>query len=102
YNNNGYTQQALHWSGNVDGELEIRIQNGRMVYRNLSGQSPTGMRADAGNLSIPRNGAILSIVQNQGRGSVTVVQQPSQYNGNTAVIRVRDPQGGYGFYDFNL
>jgi hypothetical protein len=42
------------------------------------------------------------VTQNQGRGTVTVVQQPSSYNGYTTVVRVRDPQGGYGFYDFDL
>ena len=38
----------------------------------------------------------------QGRGHVTVVQQPSAYNGYTTIVRVRDPQGGYGYYDFDL
>jgi len=104
-NGNYYPQgasQALHWSGNVDGELEIRIQNGRMTYRNLSGQQPTNIRADQGNLNMPRGAANVSVVQNQGRGTVTVIQQPSNYNGYTTVLRIRDPQGGYGFYDFNL
>src|SRR2546430_9919788 len=31
-----------------------------------------------------------------GRGSVSITQQPSQWNGYTTVVRVRDPQGGYG------
>jgi hypothetical protein len=94
--------QALRWSGNVDGQLEIRIQNGRVNYRTLSGQQPTNMRADAGNMNMPRGAASVSVVQNQGRGSVSVVQQPSSFNGYTTVIRVNDPQGGYGFYDFSL
>ena len=38
----------------------------------------------------------------QGRGSVSVIEQPSQYNNYTAVVRVLDPQGGYGYYDFDL
>lgn len=94
--------QALHWAGNVDGDLEIRIQNGRVNYRNLSGHEPTNVRADAGNMNMPRGAANVSVVQNQGRGSVTVVQQPSSFNGYTTVLRVRDPQPGYGFYDFSL
>jgi hypothetical protein len=94
--------QALRWSGNVDGQLEIRIQNGRVNYRTLSGQQPTNIRADAGNMNMPRGAANVSVVQNQGRGSVTVVQQPSSFNGYTTVLRVDDPQGGYGFYDFSL
>src|SRR5579885_1921405 len=100
----GYPQakNALHWSGNVDGELEIRIQNGRVDYRNISGNQPSNIRADVGNLNMPRNNATVIAVQNQGRGTVSVIQQPSSWNGYTTVIRVRDPQGGYGFYDFNL
>jgi len=100
YNNNGY--QVMHWSGNVDGELEIRLQNGRIDYRNLSGAQPTNIRLDRGNMSMPQNGSQVAISQGSGRGSVTVVQQPSSWNGYTTVIRVRDPQGGYGYYDFDL
>ena len=95
-------QGVLHWSGNVDGELEIRIQNGRVTYRNLSGAEPTSVRADAGNMSMPRYDAQVSVAQGTGRGSVNIVQQPTSYNGYTTVIRVRDPQGGYGYYDFDL
>jgi hypothetical protein len=99
-NTNGY--EVMHWSGNVDGELEIRLQNGRIDYRNLSGAQPTNIRLDRGNMSMPQNGSQVGIAQASGRGSVTVVQQPSSWNGYTTVIRVRDPQGGYGYYDFDL
>jgi hypothetical protein len=51
---------------------------------------------------MPRTNATLTVAQNQGRGSVSVIQQPAQWNGYTTVIRIKDPQGGYGFYDFNL
>lgn len=104
YGQNGRVgnQSLLHWSGNVDGELEIRIQNGRVDYRTLSGAQPTSIRSNLGNGSVPRSNANVSVVPSQGRGSVNVVQQPSSYNGYTTVIRVRDPQGGYGFYDFDL
>jgi hypothetical protein len=95
-------QGILHWSGNVDGELEIRIQNGRVTYRNLSGAQPTSVRADGGNMSMPRYDATVSVAQGTGRGSVYVIQQPSANNGYTTVVRVRDPQGGYGYYDFDL
>jgi hypothetical protein len=103
--NGGYGQNGasmLHWTGNVDGQLEIRIQNGRVNYRTLSGAQPTAIRANAGNVSIPRGNALVSVQQNQGRGSVTVVQQPSSYNGYTTVLRVNDPQSGASYYDFDL
>ena len=98
-----YAQNMMHWSGNVDGELEIRIQNGRVVgYRNLSGSQPTAIRVSGGNASMPRANAQVNVIQNQGRGTISVVQQPSSYNGYTTVLRIRDPQGGYGYYDFDL
>jgi hypothetical protein len=100
--NSRYGNEALHWSGNVDGELEIRIQNGRLDYRTISGAQPTSIRADRGNTNAPRVNGAVSVVQNQGRGSVFVAQQPTQWNGYTTILRVRDPQGGYGFYDFSL
>jgi hypothetical protein len=95
-------RSMLHWSGNVDDEVEIRIQNGRVDYRTLRGREATNVRSDAGDMSMPRRNTSVSVVQNAGRGSVTVVQQPSAWNNYTTVVRVRDPQGGYGWYDFNL
>lgn len=104
YGNRGVNanQSMMHWSGNVDDQLEIRIQNGRIDYRTLSGKGPTSIRSNLGSLSMPFGNARVAVVQNQGRGSVHVVQQPSSYNGYTTVLRINDPQGGYGYYDFDL
>lgn len=101
-NNNGRRESVLRWTGNVDDELEIRLQNGRVEYRTLSGAQPTSIRVNSANANIPRTNANLRVVQNSGRGQVYVTQQPSQWNGYTTVLRVRDPQGGYGYYDFDL
>lgn len=95
-------QSLMRWSGNVDDELEIRLQNGRVEYRTMSGAQPTSIRVNAGNTTIPRSNANVQVALNSGRGQVNVVQAPSQWNGYTTVLRVRDPQGGYGYYDFDL
>ena len=92
---------ALRWSGNVDGEIEIRLQGRRMDERVLSGGLIRDERSSVLG-DTPRRDAQLVVSQHQGRGSLYVAQQPSAYNGYTAVIRVRDPQGGYGYYDFEL
>jgi hypothetical protein len=92
--------EALHWTGNVDGDLEIRLQNGRVDYRNLSGARPTGIRSNVGDVNGRQESYTVQI--NQGRGDVYVVQQPQQWNGYTTIIRVRDPQSGYGHYDFSI
>ena len=102
-NNGQYgTQSLLHWSGNIDNEVEIRIQNGRAETRTLSGAQPTSVRVSGGNTTVPRSNAQINVVLNQGRGQIAVVQQPTQWNNYTTVVRIRDPQGGYGYYDFDL
>jgi hypothetical protein len=103
-NDGGYgtgSRTALHWSGSVDGELEIRLQGGRVEYRTLSGNGTRNVRADVAQ-GIPRRATELVVTRSVGRGNVYVVQQPTERNGYSAVVRVRDPQGGFGNYDFEL
>jgi hypothetical protein len=92
----------LHWSGAVDGDLEIRLREGQVTYRVLNGAGPRDLRVDADSRGMPQRNTDVRIANAQGRGSITVVQQPGAYNAYTTVIRVRDPQGGYGYYNFDL
>jgi hypothetical protein len=94
------SRTAFHWSGDVDDVLEIRVQGQRVEYRTLSGAQPRGVRAST--VDIPARNATFRVTENQGRGEVRVTQQPSMGNGFTTVLRVNDPQGGYGRYDFDL
>lgn len=98
----GYERSVLRWSGEVDDALEIRIQGNRVTYRTLSGKSVRNVRANLVNGGLPRRDVRVVITDQSGRGSVSVVQQPSSYNGYTAVIRVYDPRPSYGSYSFNL
>jgi hypothetical protein len=98
----GYSSgTALRWSGHVDNEIEIRLQGRRFDERTLAGGEPYDQRSTVVD-GLPIRDAQLLIVQRQGRGTVYVAQQPNAYNGYTAIIRVRDPQGGYGYYDFDV
>ena len=99
--NNG-SGAALRWSGSVDNELEIRLQGRRFDERTLAGGATRDERSSVLGGGLPQRDVQLVISQRQGRGTVYVAQQPSAYNGYTAVIRVRDPQGGYGYYDFEV
>ena len=102
WNNGSYgSGTALRWSGNVDGEVEIRLQGRRMDERVLSGGEIRNERSSVVG-DMPRRDAQLFISQSSGRGQVYIAQQPSAYNGYTTVIRVRDPQGGYGYYNFEV
>jgi hypothetical protein len=99
--NNG-SGAALRWSGSVDSEVEIRLQGRRLDERVLSGGMIRDQRSSVLGDGLPRRDVQVVISQVQGRGTLYVAQQPSAYNGYTAVIRVEDPQGGYGFYDFEV
>ena len=98
----GYDRSLVRWTGDVDDALEIRIQGNRIDYRTLSGKSVRHVRADFANGGLPRNDAQIFVTDQTGRGSVSVVQQPSSWNNYTAVIRVYDPRPGYGTYSFDL
>ena len=92
---------SLHWSGNVDSDVEIRVQGRRVDYATLSGAPTRDVRTSFSGPGLPQQNVQLHVSRATGRGSVMVVQQPSAYNGYTAIIRIRDPQGGYGWYDFD-
>ncbi len=98
----GRNDGSVRWSGSVDDEVEIRIQGRNVETRRLSGNVVRDVRANLNGRALPRRDLQVSVRQRQGRGTVTVVQQPGQYNGYTAVIRVNDRQGGYGHYDFDV
>jgi hypothetical protein len=91
---------ALMWSGDVDDNLEIQLQPSGISYRTVRGASPRGVQSAVSR--IPRSDVELMINQTEGRGQVFVVQQPTEENGYTARIRVRDPQPGFGHYAFSV
>jgi hypothetical protein len=98
----GYNDGMLRWIGSVDDEVEIRIQGRNVDTRTLSGNVVRDVRANLNGRALPRRDLQVRVRERQGRGTVSVVQQPGQYNGYTAVIRVRDRQSGYGSYDFDV
>jgi hypothetical protein len=97
-----YGSDVLRWSGDVDDALEIRIQGNRVEYRTLSGRSVRNVRANLVRGGLPRDDVRVMVTNEYGRGSVSVVQQPSARNDYTAVIRVYDPRSGYGDYRFDV
>ena len=97
------TTGAMHWSGDVDALAQIQLRDQRVTTTTLRGQGTRNVwtRVDGASLA-DVDGARLSVSIREGRGTVTVVQQPSAANGYTAVVRVDDPAAGFGRYDFDL
>lgn len=91
----------FRFSGNVDDELEIRIQGRDVQYRNIRGERLRNVQA-ALNGELPRRDLNVHVDRRSGRGNVDVVQQPSARNGYTAVLRVRDRNAGADYYDFDV
>ena len=73
-----------------------------MEYRSLNGKSLRNVCANLASGGLPRRDVQVMVTDQYGRGSVSVVQQPSSYNNYTAVIRVNDPRPGYGDYRFDV
>jgi hypothetical protein len=92
----------LHWSGDVDRTVVVRWRGDRAMLETASGDTPRNVRADVSGIGLPARDVTLRIIQREGRGNVVIVQQPSSGNNYTAVIRVNDPEGGYGHYDFDV
>jgi len=97
-----YASGVLRWSGAVDDQVEIWIRGRSVNTRTISGNGTRDVRANLGGRALPRRDVTVSVRERQGRGTVWVAQQPSQWNGYTAVIRIRDRQGGFGYYDLDV
>ncbi len=92
---------ALQWRGQVDDVVEIRIQGRRVESITRSGARLSEVRSDVVGAGLPRRAVDVVLYPREGRGELIVVQQPNARNDFTAVIRLVDPRGGAGFYDFS-
>jgi hypothetical protein len=96
---------ALHWSGDVDGVVELIWRGGAVQARTLSGRQPRAVAAtntgDATAVTTGGTSAQVQVTPREGRGQVDIVQQPTAANRYTTRIRITDPVAGYGHYDFD-
>ncbi len=92
----------LHWSGDVDKTVVVRWRADRAMLQTVDGATARNVRADVAGVGLPARDVTLRIVQREGRGNIVIEQQPSSGNDYTAVIRISDPQDGYGHYDFDI
>jgi hypothetical protein len=93
--------RVFRWRGQVDGDLRIVVRPEGVGYSVVSGAQPRDVVA-SGTHRMQRRAGQLAVSQYQGRGSVSIVQQPSARNNYTAIVRVMDRLSGYGYYDFDL
>jgi hypothetical protein len=92
----------MHWTGDVDKTAVIRWRGDRAMLQNIEGDVARNVRANVAGIGLPARDVTVRIVQREGRGNIIIEQQPSSGNNYTAVIRVNDPDAGYGHYDFDV
>jgi hypothetical protein len=88
--------QLFSWSGRVDRQVTLEARPG-----GVSNTSEPTIRSRArfnGTSTLPARPGTLRVVATQGRGSVTVTQQPTAQNNYTAQIQVVDNEGGADNY----
>jgi hypothetical protein len=90
-------QELFEWSGRVDSEIRIQVNRNNASVMQAGRNERTSGRVRSMNALPPQDGTVTVQVL-EGRGQVDVIQQPNSRNGYTAVVRVRDPQGGVSRY----
>jgi hypothetical protein len=79
------------WKGKVDDRVSISVQGSEVKNVDISG---TGMREISHTIkgSLPNRPAQVAVKKIDGRGTVSVIQQPNRSNDFMAIIQVSDPK----------
>ena len=88
--------QLFTWSGRVDRQVTLEARPG-----GVSNTSEPTIRSRARfstTTGLPARPGTLRVVATQGRGTVTVSQQPTAQNNYTAQVQIVDNQGGADMY----
>ena len=92
---------TMHWTGSVDGELRIEWRGADVMTSTVNGETAREVHSSVTD-GLPARDARVELIVREGRGDVSIVQQPKSSNGFTAIFRLRDPQTGFGHYDFDV
>lgn len=91
-------QELFEWAGRVDREIRIEVgRNAAHIINMGSNERNNGGRIRSF-VPMPRQPGTVTVQVLEGRGKVDVIEQPNARNGYTAVIRLRDPDGGSARY----
>lgn len=100
----GYTKPVLgsvRWKGTVDDEVNLIIRGSNVEVQTLSGQT-YGNSNFKFTSSLPNRKVDVEVNKKKGRGSARVIQEPRKDNDFTAVVQIRDKDGGAKDYDLEI
>ncbi|HEY2867121.1 MAG TPA: hypothetical protein VGJ02_08515 [Pyrinomonadaceae bacterium] len=103
YPNPGYPTASgtATWSGRVDSVARLILQGNSIQVQDVSGTGATTTYQNV-NGGLPRRSTIVTADKRDGRGNVSVIQQPSRGNGYTAIVEISDSKGGGDNYRIDL
>lgn len=91
----------VFWRGQVDNKVQLTIKGLTLEEKTVAGkEQPAGGYSFTAKL--PDMAVTVSVAKPEGRGKVTVLQQPLPDNGYTAIIEIHDDKGGTGEYLLNI
>lgn len=93
-NNGGNNRDGrVYWSGIVDDVVRLEIRGRNLTVNTVSGRS-YGSGTSSFTSPLPRDNVTVQVDKKDGRGDVFVIQQPSRQNNWTAIVEIRDKDGG--------
>ena len=96
-----YQSGSVRWRGRVDQTVNISISGSDVYSQDMSGGGLSNVNFNITGYLAHRPGSV-NVRKRDGRGSVTVLQQPSRYNDFTAIVQIFDPNGGADNYDLEI
>jgi flagellar hook assembly protein FlgD len=101
-NNQSYSGPGtMTWRGRVDDYVELNIQGNRVRSREREGSQTLNEQVSFSN-PLPRADVRVSVNKRNGRGQVSVIDQPNQSNNYTAIIKIDDDKGGADDYEIEV
>jgi hypothetical protein len=99
---NALRSGTVAWSGIVDGVDEVIIAGSSASVRHVNGNPAREVKASF-SAPVPRSPVNVTLISANGRGTISIVQQPSAANGYTTIVRIDDSsKGGDKRYEFTL
>ena len=93
-------EERFQWKGRVDGVDEILIR-GRSVRVNHIEAMPIQRQDHRFSDALPSRAVEVELNVIEGRGNVRLMEQPSERNDFTAVVRIEDDSSGAGIFGIN-
>ena len=89
------------WRGTVDNEIHLVIKDRNLETRMIAG---TEYKNETFNFTsaLPSRNVTVEVNKKKGRGTVTVIQQPTRNNDFTAVVRILDRDSGAREYELDI